>query len=205
MIASVWDRQKVETKIRTIILKYIKISLKEYDSKNSLLVQCAGCSFKPKIGTDFIFPSSAPLWIKADFKGHELSPPSHPNLCIHNHLLVKKWGIAVLCIRISFKCSYYKPTTPLQWAWRKVTSWMIGWCLLTAMRIAYLALSNFPKSHWHEECETCNRKKVFYCNSALLQLTREEIKSFALESISLLIIYWKSSTKLVFFVEWLQD
>ena len=59
----------------------------------------------------------------------------------------------------------------------KLDDWMMPSC--AAMRIAYLALSNFPKSHWHEECETCNRKKVFYCNSALLQLTREEIKSFA--------------------------
>ena len=181
MIASVWDRQKVETKIRTIILKYIKISLKEYDSKNSLLVQCAGCSFKPKIGTDFIFPSSAPLWIKADFKGHELSPPSHPNLCIHNHLLVKNGELQCCGVhRISFKCSYYKPTTPFAVSMKesdKLDDWMRPSC--AAMRIAYLALSNFPKSHWHEECETCNRKKVFYCNSALLQLTREEIKSFA--------------------------
>ena len=149
MIASVWDRQKVETKIRTIILKYIKISLKEYDSKNSLLVQCAGCSFKSKIGTDFIFPSSAPLWIKADFKGHELSPPSHPNLCIHNHLLVKKWGIAVLCIRISFKCSYYKPTTPFAVSMKesdKLDDWMMPSnchenCLFSIVKFSKVSLA----------------------------------------------------------------
>ena len=118
-------------------------------SKNSLLVQCAGCSFKPKIGTDFIFPSSAPLWIKADFKGHELSPPSHPNLCIHNHLLVKKWGIAVLCIRISFKCSYYKPTTPFAVSMKesdKLDDWMMPSnchenCLFSIVKFSKVSLA----------------------------------------------------------------
>ena len=57
--------------------------------------------------------SSGSLGIKADFKGHELSPPSHPNLCIHNHLLVKNGELQCCGVhRISFKCSYYKPTTP---------------------------------------------------------------------------------------------